>query len=360
MKSSFRAISRRVRSREAERLTRVSLAQRRFQVLLVNNSTNESSAQYESKQSGRRDLPVDHVLDRMDAPCSAHVGSRAYRAQPWIDIDSNLNDIGSCAEYAVEIYENLRVGECQRRPLCSYMESVQTDVNPAMRSILVDWLMEVGLEYRLSSDTLFTSVAFIDRFLSLKDVKRNKLQLVGITSMLVASKYEEIYAPQVDEFCFITDNTYNREEVLNMEKDLLRLLEFDLTQPNTKTFLRRYIKAASAEISLDVVFEFLVSYLAELTLMDYSLLKFLPSQIAASCIVLGLFLLDKPVWSGTLAHYSSYVPSDLRECVEAIHELFLHAKTSQLPASREKYASPKYGSVSLLQAPSALPGALFE
>ena len=330
------------------------------QVLLVNSTaTNENTAQYESKKSGRRDHRGVESVDRMD-PCAVHAGSRAYHAQPWIDIDSNMNDIGSCAEYAVEIYENLRVSERQRRPLCSYMESVQTDVNPAMRSILVDWLVEVGLEYRLSSDTLFMSVAFIDRFLSLKDVKRNKLQLVGITSMLVASKYEEIYAPQVDEFCFITDNTYNREEVLNMERDLLRLLEFDLTQPNTKTFLRRYIKAASAEISLDVVFEFLVSYLAELTLMDYSLLKFLPSQIAASCIVLGLFLLDKPTWSGTLTHYSSYVPSDLKECVEAVHQLFLHAKTSQLPASREKYASAKYGSVSMLRAPPTLPVALFE
>ena len=145
-----------------------------------------------------------------------------------------------------------------------------------------------------------------------------------------------------------------------MEKDLLRLLEFDLTQPNTKTFLRRFIKAASAEISLDVVFEFLVSYLAELTLMDYNLLRFLPSQIAASCILLGLFLLNKPRWSGTLSHYSSYVPSDLKECVESIHQLFLHAKTSQLPASREKYASPKYGQVSCLRAPEYLPEALFE
>ena len=77
------------------------------------------------------------------------------------------------------------------------MESVQSDINPMMRSILLDWLVEVGMEYRLTSDTLFLSAAYIDRFLSLVDVKRNRLQLVGVTAMLVASKYEEIYAPQV-------------------------------------------------------------------------------------------------------------------------------------------------------------------
>ena len=125
------------------------------------------------------------------------------------------------------------------------MESVQSDINPMMRSILLDWLVEVGMEYRLSSDTLFLSAAYIDRFLSLVDVKRNRLQLVGVTAMLVASKYEEIYAPQVDEFCYITDNTYTREQVLETEREVLRVLDFDLTQPTTKTFLRRYIKAAS-------------------------------------------------------------------------------------------------------------------
>lgn len=282
-----------------------------------------------------------------------------FSAQSWVDIDSNIKDTGSCAEYAVEIYENLRLSERLRRPSTSYMDTVQSDINPAMRSILVDWLVEVGIEYRLSSDTLFLSVAFVDRFLSLRDVKRGNLQLVGITAMLVASKYEEIYAPNIEEFCFITDNTYTREDVLNMEKDVLRLLEFDLAQPSAKTFLRRYIKAASAEIHLDVVFEFLVSYLAELSLMDYTLLQYLPSHIAASCILLGLFLLNKPRWSGTLYHYSSYVPKDLKHCVQSIHKLFVSAKTSQLPASREKYGSIKYGQVSWLSAPEKLPESLF-
>lgn len=295
--------------------------------------------------------------------CSLQYGPQSQlgtRHPSWVDIDGDVEDIGSCVEYAQVIFENLRQSEKMRRPGTTYMDSVQTDINPAMRSILVDWLVEVGQEYRLSSDTLFLSVAYVDRFLSLCDVRRNKLQLVGVTSMLVASKYEEIYAPQIDEFCFITDNTYTREEVLETEKELLKALEFDLTQPTTKTFLRRYIKAASGEIPLDVMFEFLVSYLAELTLMDYSMLNYLPSQVAASCVLLGLFLMGKPRWSTTLMHYSSYVPKDLKACVQAIHRMFLNSKTSALPASREKYASSKYGSVSLLRAPETLPDWLFQ
>ena len=266
----------------------------------------------------------------------------------------------SCAEYAQEIFANLRHSETLRRPSTTYMESLQSDINPAMRAILVDWLVEVGLEYRLASDTLFLSVAYIDRFLSLMDVPRSKLQLVGVTAMLIASKYEEIYAPQVDEFCYITDNTYPREEVLAMEKDVLDGLDFDLTQPTTKTFLRRFISAAAGEIDVTVTFEFLCSYLAELSLMEYSLLSYLPSHVAASCVLLALFYLGKPTWSNTLWQYSGYSPAELRHCTQALHGLFLGARTSALPASRDKYSGSKFGAVSALGVAETLPESLFQ
>lgn len=277
-----------------------------------------------------------------------------------MDIDAaDREDQFACAEYANEIFINLRLSETRRRPCTTYMESCQTDINPAMRSILIDWLVEVGQEYKLASDTLFLSVAYIDRFLSLVDVRRNELQLVGVTCMLVASKYEEIYAPQVEDFCYITDNTYTREAVLDMERAMLGWLEFDLTQPTTKTFLRRAIKAASGEIDVDVSFEFLASYLAELTLMDYNLLSYLPSHVAASCVLLALHYLGKRPWSATLTYYAGYRPRDLRHCASAIHGLFLAAPTSLLPAAREKYASSRFGSVSQIRVREELPEALF-
>jgi cyclin A len=83
----------------------------------------------------------------------------------------------------------------------------QKDINHSMRTILVDWLVEVAEEYKLNSHTLYIAVGYIDRFLSEMSVQRGKLQLVGVTAMLLASKYEEIYPPAVDEFVYITDNT---------------------------------------------------------------------------------------------------------------------------------------------------------
>jgi cyclin-A len=93
------------------------------------------------------------------------------------------------------------------------MDTIQNDINQNMRGILVDWLVEVAEEYKLSSENLYLSTNYVDRFLSVIPVLRGKLQLVGVSCMLIASKYEEIFAPQVEDFVYITDNTYTAEEV---------------------------------------------------------------------------------------------------------------------------------------------------
>lgn len=100
------------------------------------------------------------------------------------------------------------------RPDPRYLETTQRDMSPHMRAILVDWLVEVALEYRLSSDTLHLTFALLDRFLSAAPVPRDQLQLAGIACMWAAAKYEEIYAPSAKDFCFITDNTYTPQQVL--------------------------------------------------------------------------------------------------------------------------------------------------
>eukprot|EP00891_Asterochloris_glomerata_P009791 jgi/Astpho2/9791/fgenesh1_pm.00149_%23_28_t len=225
------------------------------------------------------------------------------------------------------------------RPSTAYMEAVQQDINPVMRSILVDWLVEVAQEYKLVSDTLFLAVSFLDRFLSVVPTKRNRLQLVGVGAMLVAAKYEEIYAPQISEFCFITDNTYSRQEVLQMERDMLDILGFELTVPTAKIFLRRYVKATATENGADYHrCAMLAAYLAELTLPDYESLQFLPSQIAASAVLLTNHTLGRPAWSSTMQHYTSYQAADLELCTRHMQVLFCRASAgNHSSAIRDKY-----------------------
>lgn len=77
--------------------------------------------------------------------------------------------------------------EPKRRPLPDYMETIQKDVNANMRGVLVDWLVEVADELKLLPDTLYLSVAYVDKYLSINVITKKKLQLLGVASMFIAS-----------------------------------------------------------------------------------------------------------------------------------------------------------------------------
>ena len=137
-----------------------------------------------------------------------------------------------------------------------------------MRAILVDWLIEVHLKFKLLPETLFLTINMIDRYLERQVVQRTKLQLVGVTAMLIASKYEEIYAPEVKDFVYITDKAYTKEEILRMECHMLTTLDFDMTVPSAFRFLERFAKVDST----DVIMFNLACYLLELPLVEYRML----------------------------------------------------------------------------------------
>ena len=122
-----------------------------------------------------------------------------------------------------DVFLFLRSREVALSTKFNYMEK-QPDITMNMRQILVDWLVEVSEEYKLQTETLHLAVNYIDRFLSLMSVQRSKLQLVGTAAMFIASKYEEIYPPDVSEFVYITDDTYTKRQVLRMEHLVIKVL----------------------------------------------------------------------------------------------------------------------------------------
>ncbi|CAK9149246.1 unnamed protein product [Ilex paraguariensis] len=281
------------------------------------------------------------------------------------DIDAKSDDPQMCGSYVSEIYEYLRSMEMEakRRPLPDYIEKVQKDVSANMRGVLVDWLVEVAAEYKLLSDTLYLTVSYIDRFLSMNVLNRQRLQLLGVTSMLIASKYEEINPPHVEDFCYITDNTYSKEEVVKMEADVLKSLKFEMGNPTIKTFLRRFTTVGQEDYNTsNLQLEFLGYYLAELSLLDYCCIRFLPSLVAASVIFLSRFTLRPKLhpWSSALQQYSGYKPVDLKDCVCLIHELQLSKRGSSLVAVREKYKQHKFKCVSTLSSLPEIPQSFFE
>ncbi|XP_057721872.1 putative cyclin-A3-1 [Arachis stenosperma] len=280
--------------------------------------------------------------------------------KPEVTVDPQL-----CAPYVSDIYDYLRKMEedPSKRPLPDYVQKVQRHVNANMRGVLVDWLVEVAEEYKLVSDTLYFSVSYIDRYLSLTALSSQKLQLLGVSAMLIASKYEEIKPPEVEEFCYITDNTYTKDQVVEMEADILKSLKFELGGPTVKTFLRRFSKVAQeSKDTSDLQFEFLTSYLAELSLLDYNCVKFLPSLVAASVVFLARFMLSpkKHPWNAALYQLTRYKPAELKECAQNIHDLYLSRRGGSLQAVREKYKQHKFKCVATTPSPPEIPVSYFE
>ena len=137
-----------------------------------------------------------------------------------------------------------------------------------------------GKQFKKPVRALYTTVAILDRFLQteVQNIPRNKLQLVGVTAMLVASKYEEIYPPEVNDFVYITDCVFTQDDIIKMELRMLTVLKFQLGRPLPLHFLRRYSKAGGVK----AVTHTLAKYVMELSLGHYPLCATPPSTLAAA------------------------------------------------------------------------------
>ncbi|XP_001511579.2 cyclin-A1 isoform X2 [Ornithorhynchus anatinus] len=265
-------------------------------------------------------------------------------------LDTGPNVI-NVPEYAEEIHRYLREVEMKHRPKAHYMQK-QPDITEAMRTILVDWLVEVGEEYKLRAETLYLAINYLDRFLSCMSVLRGKLQLVGTAAILLASKYEEIYPPEVDEFVYITDDTYTKRQLLRMEHLLLKVLAFDLAVPTTNQFLLQYLQRQGVCLRT----ENLAKYVAELSLLETDpFLKYVPSLIAAAAYCLANYIVNQNFWPETLAAFTGYSLREIGPCLNELHRACLDVPHRLQQAIREKYKAPKYMHVSLMEPPVFLP-----
>jgi len=260
-----------------------------------------------------------------------------------IDADDFANPT-LCAEYVKDIYKYLHKLEKKLRP-GDYM-SKQTNINRKMRCILVDWLIQVQSRFNLLQETLYLTIYTIDRFLDNCDVSRSELQLVGVTAMLIASKYEEMYAPEIGDFVYITDNAYSKVKIRAMEQKMLKACDFDFSNPLCLHFLRRNSKAGSVDAQKHT----LAKYLMEMTLVDYDMTQLLPSQIAAAALYLSVHLIDKrsAEWTPTLSHYSGYTESNILPVVCRMAKLVLTLDNSKYQAVKSKYSASKFMRISRL------------
>ncbi|KAJ0097829.1 hypothetical protein Patl1_29243 [Pistacia atlantica] len=263
--------------------------------------------------------------------------------EPVVDIDGcDAKNPLAVVEYVEDLYAYYRKMECAGCDLPNYMAQ-QIDINERMRAILIDWLIEVHDKFDLMHETLFLTINLIDRFLSQQTVVRKKLQLVGLVAMLLACKYEEVSVPVVGDLILISDKAYNRKEVLEMESLMLNTLQFNMSVPTPYVFIRRFLKAAQSDKKLELLSFFLI----ELSLVEYQMLKFPPSLLAAAaiyaaqCTVFGF-----KQWSKTCQWHSGYSEDQLLECARLMIAFHQRAATGKLTGVHRKYCTSKFGHAS--------------
>lgn len=253
----------------------------------------------------------------------------------------DLDDPLMVAEYTHEIFEYLRDLEVKTIPNPNYMDH-QDELEWKMRGILIDWLIEVHTRFHLLPETLFLAVNIIDRFLSQKVVQLDRLQLVGITAMFIASKYEEVLSPHVANFSHVADDGFSEAEILAAERFILSTLNYDLSYPNPMNFLRRISKADNYDIQSRTIGK----YLMEISLLDHRFMAYRPSHIAAGAMYLSRLILDRGEWDDIIAFYAGYTEDEIEPIVQLMVDYL--ARPTIHDAFFKKYERKKFLKASMI------------
>ncbi|MBW0522989.1 hypothetical protein O181_062704 [Austropuccinia psidii MF-1] len=223
-------------------------------------------------------------------------------------------------EYVAEIYEYMRDLELETLPESDYM-SRQNELTWKMRGVLVDWIIEVHSKFRLLPETLYLAINLMDRFLTKRTVALIKFQLVGVTALFLAAKYEEVICPSVTNFLYMTDGGYDCEEILKAEMYMLEMLDWDLRYPNPLNFLRRVSKADEYDIQSRTF----AKYFMEISVVDYRLISTPPSLLAATSIWLARKLLERGDWNANLIVYAGYSEQEILPVAQTMLDYILRS-----------------------------------
>ena len=243
------------------------------------------------------------------------------------------DDIQQSLKTSEEEYLNLLVEQS--------LHPFQNEITMKMRATLIDWLVEVSDEFGLVPETLYLSVSFVDRVLQRENIPRRSLQLLGISCILLASKFEEIYSPQISELCDITDGTYCPDQVKQMERRILEVLQFRLCQPTVNTFLVLYKSVVPAD---DTMYS-LSSYLCELTLFDCRFYQYKMSLIAATAVRMSQLMLGLNNLSAEFQKITGYGEADMKDCAKLIQDFVASTTNLSAFAVYDKYSNNRFNSV---------------
>ena len=208
---------------------------------------------------------------------------KKFSSSPNFTIKINFTNPNPELEYIDEIYQNLLMEDNSndRERNFDYMK-YQTDLTPKIRAMLVNYVVEVAEKFNLKNKTLYLSVQIIDRLFSREKINKHFFQLVGITSLFISSKYEEIYYPDIKDWVEITGGKYTEDQILKMEDLIVGSLDFHLLP----IYPYAFYEIICLKLGIEKEDFFLGALILEIALFDYALVKYKSSTICESVIIM--------------------------------------------------------------------------
>ncbi|KAF8563423.1 hypothetical protein P879_04795 [Paragonimus westermani] len=267
--------------------------------------------------------------------------------------NEDFGDTATVYPYAESIFNYLQNRELTIQPMCSDFIGPNGEVNPRMRYILVNWLVQIHHSYKLQPETLYLCIALLDRYLMKhsKELTKDRFQLVGIATLFIAAKFEEMYPPDISDFTAVTHNAFNKSDIRNCEQTILQSVDFYLSIPIPLVYLRRLSRAVDADRTMHN----LAKYLLELTIQEYDLAYLTGNMraVVALCLSRALCLQTsnlEEAWCDTMSYLSGYTVDDIREPLRILaRAAYRQNSPSKYRAIFEKYRLDDfYGRVAAL------------
>lgn len=244
--------------------------------------------------------------------------SKSHEEEEIEDIDKTegRDAIFQQPDVAKDIYSYMYELEEQQSVRPDFLKD-QKIFTPRHRQRLINWCIEVHYKLKLLPETLYTTTSIIDRYFSKVIVKQqSQVQLVACGCTLIASKYEEIYPPELNDLIIMTQNAYSKRDIMRAEIEILQALKFDLGKPIPLAFLRRFSRAAHCDLKMHSISKFLM----EISLTEYECSHWSPSLLAAAALFTTKHLVNtdktltsQDLWNKTMVHYSRYSYKQLQD-----------------------------------------------
>lgn len=306
--------------------------------LVLSQDSVLSSQESQSSQNSRSSVESDvESLNQKNTKLSQEAKEKDGVTElceqlDYVDIDAEtLGDPFQVSLYAADIFQYYKERELKFQ-VPPYLDH-QKNLTPHMRAILVDWLVEVQENFELNHETLYLAVKLTDLYLVKKMVARENLQLVGSIALFIACKFDERTPPLLDDFMYVCDDAYNREEMLAMEQSILKTVGFDIGIPLSYRFLRRYARCGKSPMEILT----LGRYILEMSLMDYEFVKYRDSKLAAACLLLAFKMKKSGQWDNTMVHFTGYQAEELMPIVIELNNM-LSNFNKNLMTVRSKYS----------------------